>query len=69
VRDGIDGFIVPERDEQAIADRLERLYRDRDLRLAMGASAAARALAFSWRAYAEQAQAHLDELRTRRAAS
>jgi glycosyltransferase involved in cell wall biosynthesis len=67
VRDGIDGFIVPERDEQAIADRLDRLHRDRDLRLAMGANAAKRALDFSWRAYAEKAQTHLDELRTRRA--
>jgi glycosyltransferase involved in cell wall biosynthesis len=65
VRDGIDGFIVPERDEEAVADRLERLHRDPELRQAMGASAAARAREFSWQAYADRALAHLDALRGR----
>jgi len=55
VRDGIDGYIVPERDEFAIADRLERLHRDPQMRWAMGRSAAARAREFSWQAYAHRA--------------
>jgi glycosyltransferase involved in cell wall biosynthesis len=55
VRDGVDGFIIPERDPQAVCDRLDRLYRDPDLRREMGRSAAARALEFSWDAYAAKA--------------
>ena len=59
VRDGIDGFIIPERDEDALCDRLERLYGDRDLRLQMGRNAAARAREFSWDAYGDAARACL----------
>ena len=55
VRDGIDGFVIPERDPQAVCDRLDRLYRDPELRREMGSSAAARALEFSWDAYASKA--------------
>jgi glycosyltransferase involved in cell wall biosynthesis len=55
VRDGIDGFIIPERDQQAVCDALDRLYRDPELRQRMGRSAAARALEFSWDAYATKA--------------
>ncbi len=55
VRDGIDGFVVPERDPDAISDRLERLYRDPELRAEMGRQAALRALEFSWAAYAKNA--------------
>ena len=55
VRDGIDGFIVPERDEEAIAERLEQLYRHPELRHEMGRQAALRARDFSWDAYAERA--------------
>lgn len=51
VRDGIDGFVVPSRDEEAICDRLERLYRDPELRAEMGRNACARAHEFSWSAY------------------
>ena len=55
VRDGIDGFVIPERDPQAVCDRLDRLYRDPELRRHMGRSAAARALEVSWDAYATKA--------------
>ena len=55
VRDGIDVFVIPERDPQAVCDRLDRLYRDPELRRHMGRSAAARALEFSWDAYATKA--------------
>ncbi|MBC7939604.1 MAG: glycosyltransferase family 4 protein, partial [Chitinophagaceae bacterium] len=52
VRDGVDGFIVPERDPGAIAHCLQRLYDDPVLRARMGRSAATRALEFSWDVYA-----------------
>lgn len=54
VRDGIDGFVVPSRDEEAIGERLERLYRDPELRAEMGRNACARAHEFSWAAYANR---------------
>jgi glycosyltransferase involved in cell wall biosynthesis len=53
VRDGIDGFIVPARDEAAIADRLERLYADPELRARMGRNASERAREFTWAAYSQ----------------
>jgi len=62
VRDGIEGFIIPERDEDALCDRLERLYREPDLRIAMGRQAAMRAQEFSWKAYTDKARRALDEV-------
>ena len=62
VRDGIDGFIVPERDDEAIAERLDHLHRHPELRREMGRQAALRALDFSWDAYAERALWTLAEL-------
>ena len=43
VTDGVEGFVVPVRDPDAIADRLAELARDEHKRLAMGAAARARA--------------------------
>jgi glycosyltransferase involved in cell wall biosynthesis len=54
VRDGVDGFVIPGRDEDAICDRLERLYRDPELRAEMGRSARARAREFTWGVYADR---------------
>lgn len=59
VRHGIDGFIVPQRDPQAIAERLEQLYGDEDLRQQMGLAARQRAQAFGWDTFAHGAQAAL----------
>ena len=53
VRDGIDGFIIPERDPEAVQEKLELLYADRERCLAMGRNAARRAQLYSWQAYAE----------------
>jgi glycosyltransferase involved in cell wall biosynthesis len=39
VVDGESGFVVPPRDAQGLADAIEKLYRDDDLRLRMGAAA------------------------------
>lgn len=48
VRDGIDGFVVPIRDVDAIAQSIEMLRANPDLRRQMGLSARRRALEFSW---------------------
>ena len=42
VEDGKSGFVVPPRDGQALADAIEKLYRDKDLRQRMGDAARAR---------------------------
>ncbi len=39
VVDGVCGFVVPPRDAQAIADAIEKLYRDPELRRRMGDAA------------------------------
>jgi glycosyltransferase involved in cell wall biosynthesis len=62
VRDGIEGFVIPERDPDAICDRLERLYRDPELRIEMGRRAAERSKAFDWGAYTGKARQALAEL-------
>ena len=57
VRDGVDGFIVPPHDIEALMERIERLYRDPALRHALGASARRRAEEFTWNAYRERVAA------------
>jgi glycosyltransferase involved in cell wall biosynthesis len=59
VRDGVDGFIVPQRSAQAVHEKLELLYTNPGLCEAMGRHAAERAREFSWAAYARQAIEHL----------
>jgi glycosyltransferase involved in cell wall biosynthesis len=54
VRDGVDGFIVPIRDAEAIADKVELLLSDRELRARMGRSARERARKFTWERYGER---------------
>jgi glycosyltransferase involved in cell wall biosynthesis len=48
VRDGIDGFVVPIRSPEAIAERLEALRADGALMREMGAAGRGRALEFTW---------------------
>lgn len=62
VRNGVDGFVIAERDADAIADRLERLYTDVGLREEMGRRAALRAREFGWDAYAAKALQVLSEV-------
>ena len=47
-RDGQEGFVVPIRDPEALADRLLRLYRDRTLRDAMGRRARLHMESHTW---------------------
>jgi glycosyltransferase involved in cell wall biosynthesis len=54
VRDQVDGFIVPIRDAESIADRVERLADDADLRARMSGNALARASEFTLEKYGER---------------
>jgi glycosyltransferase involved in cell wall biosynthesis len=51
VRDGVDGFIVPIRNVDAIVEKLEHLHANPQLRAWMGQNARQRALQFTWEAY------------------
>lgn len=62
VRDGVEGFIVAERDEAAICRALEVLHGDRERCREMGRNAARRARDFSWSAYTAGVQRVLDAL-------
>lgn len=54
VRDGVEGFLIPVRDVEVLADRLERLRSDPELRREMGRAARDRALDFTWERYREE---------------
>lgn len=54
ITDGQDGYVVPVRDADAIAERLRTLAADRDLRADMGARARCRAEDFPWSRYGER---------------
>jgi glycosyltransferase involved in cell wall biosynthesis len=62
VRDGIEGFLVPPADVEALADRLERMGNDPSLRHEMAAAARARALDFDWPRYHASLIKAADEL-------
>lgn len=51
VRDGVEGFIVPSRDSQSIANQLGLLHRDEILRMTMAAAARRRAETYTWSGY------------------
>lgn len=54
VRDGIEGFIIPERDPHALAERIRQLMDDRALRDRMSAAAKEHARQFTWKQYGER---------------
>jgi glycosyltransferase involved in cell wall biosynthesis len=56
VRDGVDGFVVPTRDVDAIADRLDYFQANPEVRKQMGVNARERALEFTWEAYGQKAR-------------
>ncbi|MET4700343.1 glycosyltransferase involved in cell wall biosynthesis [Constrictibacter sp. MBR-5] len=60
VRDGIEGFIVPIRDPEAIADGIDALAANPQRRRDMGENAGARAAAFTVDAYGARFMAALD---------
>ena len=61
VRDGVDGFIVPIRDANALADRIEQLTMDRSLRHAMGSAARNRAKNYTWSLYGKRLMEQLQK--------
>ena len=63
VRDGIDGIVVPPGDAEALAEAIERLYADPELRSRMGRNARERAVAHNWDTYFEHALAALRSTR------
>ena len=60
VRDGVEGHVVPIRDVDALAERIEALRADPTLRARMAEAARARALEFTWDAYRARVGAWLD---------
>jgi starch synthase len=62
VTDGVEGFIVPIRDVEALKEKILLLYEDRELREAMGINARKRAEEFTWAAYRRKAGSLLNEL-------
>jgi alpha-maltose-1-phosphate synthase len=53
IEDGVEGWVLPIRDPDAIADRLRRLYDDRELQRTMGRAARAKAEQYPWGRYGE----------------
>ena len=49
ITDGVDGWIVPPRDIDALVDRLRACAADRDVPFAVGRAARARAERWTWR--------------------
>ena len=60
VRNGVDGFVVPIRDPNIIAEKLEHLRKNPDIRAEMGVNARKRAIEFTWGAYQKRVGALLD---------
>jgi glycosyltransferase involved in cell wall biosynthesis len=54
VRDGLDGFIVPEGDADALADKIQMLVENRELRNQMAISAREQAKDYTWDKYGER---------------
>jgi glycosyltransferase involved in cell wall biosynthesis len=61
VRDGVDGFLVPPRDVDALVDRVGELAADPELRTKMGSNARRRAEEYSWQAYRQKVAKKLQE--------
>ncbi len=62
VRDGIEGFIVPIRSSEALAEKLEVLAGDRDLLEAMRQAALRRAAECTWQRYRETLASTMEEM-------
>ena len=51
IRDGVDGYVVPVRDVEALVEKLELLYENRELCRELGRSARERVKEFTWKKY------------------
>ncbi len=63
IEDGVDGWVIPIRDADAIADKLRLLYEDQDLKRTMGAAARRKAEQFTWKRYGDAIRAGITSLR------
>ena len=54
VRDGVEGFIVPIRDIEALKEKILLLYQNKDIRDQMSRQARMRAESFTWKAYRQR---------------
>jgi glycosyltransferase involved in cell wall biosynthesis len=63
IEDGVDGWVTPIRDPDAIAEKLRILYEDRDLQRRMGAAAREKAQQFTWSRYGDAIRAGILSLR------
>jgi glycosyltransferase involved in cell wall biosynthesis len=61
IRDGVEGFIVPIRSSQAIAERLQQLGSNRDLLAAMRLACLRRAAELSWAGYEQALRAVVNQ--------
>lgn len=59
VTDGVDGYVIPVRNSEALAQRIETLYKDRDLLRSMSVAAVQKAAQFSIDRYAESLQSNI----------
>jgi len=68
VRDGVEGFIVPIREIEALKERILFLYQNKDIREQMSSQARKRAESFTWQAYRQRlgalAQSFVEEAKT-----
>lgn len=62
LRDGVDGFVVPIRDADAIAERLLQFHDDRELLKRMSDSALKQAVALDWRGYKQRTVSMVREI-------
>jgi glycosyltransferase involved in cell wall biosynthesis len=62
ITDGVDGYIVPIRDVDAIVGRVEYLRQDRDALAAMSAAALATSEKMTWECYGNETVQYLQEL-------
>ncbi len=62
VRDGVEGFVVPQGQVDDLARRMEQLGNDPGLRASMARAARTRALSFDWPQYHERLIAAVEEL-------
>jgi glycosyltransferase involved in cell wall biosynthesis len=70
VREGKDGYVIPTRDPETLAERILKLYKDPPLRMLMGMNARERALAFTWDTYGDRvAQCYRNILKRRNSMS
>ena len=62
IEDGENGFIVPIRDAEAIAEKIEIVYRDKQLLKTMSIKAANKAKTFTWDNYGVKLSAFINSL-------